>query len=845
MTTFPEFVEEQKERALRNARIAALFAATAIMVFSLLDQVVYPQFFRVFLFIRLAVVLLSAVTLALTYLPPFRPFGHGLGMFQYVVTALSVVIMVHLSEGYLSPYYAGVSFVLIAFLAILPMDPWRAAVICIIIYASYIAPIAVRGGITEWAVLYTSNAFLLGTMILGVISSYMSTRLRMKEYAARRELAQANEDLKHLDVLKSRFFANVSHEVRTPLTSIIAPVQSLYQGDAGDVTEEQRLLLAQVYRNALRLLDMINQMLDFARFDAKKMQVKLTEVDLVEVLDDMVAAFRESAAQKSLELIFEQENPPGIMYLDREKVDRILTNLIRNAIKFTERGRITVRLGCTEGSALISIKDTGIGIPKNQVATIFERFQQVDSTSTRRYEGTGLGLTIVKESVEIQLGTIEVESEFGRGTTFTVRLPLNLDIRIPQAMSKRRGLERRRGDRRSTEADYGGPERRSGPRRRHDLASVELEDLVFIDSSQPRDVPLPSDEKPVERNPGVRVLYVEDNGDLRLYVHRMLSRSGHVVETAADGLEGWEKIESFYPDVIVSDIMMPRLDGYDLMQRIHESSSFRGVPVVLTTAKSEVDERIRGLQRGADDYLAKPINIRELDARIRNLVTRRLFHEAVARAEELEKRMHDLTLSFSRSLDLRDHYTAEHSSDVLAFGTIIAEELGVPVNETLRDALLLHDLGKLGVPDRILLKEGPLDGDEWKLMKKHAEFGASLLAEFESFREVSEIVLSHQERFDGSGYPRGLMGTEIHLVARIIAVADAWHAMTEDRPYRSALDTPTAVGELLAGRGKQFDPHVVDAFLRGLARHNIIDPVPAPVTTPPAPGNCSTPGEKR
>lgn len=826
MTTYPGYAEEQRERALRNARIAAVFAAIAILLFSFLDRIVYPEHFRTFLGIRLTVVLISAMTFGLTFLPRAHSLGHELGMFQYLITAFSVVVMVHLSQGYLSPYYAGVSFVLIAFLAILPMDHIRAMVVCSIIYTSYIVPIAIRGGITDWAVFFNNNAFLLGTVLLAIISSYMSTRLRIREHAARWELAKANEDLKHLDVLKSQFFANVSHEVRTPLTSIIAPVQSLYEGDLGELTEEQRTYLSQVYRNALRLLDMINQMLDFSRFDAKKMQVKLSEVDLAAVIEETVLAFREGAASKSLRLDYEFDDPPGPVYLDREKVDRILTNLIRNAIKFTEEGHITVRLGRYNGGAVISVEDSGIGIPKDQVSAIFERFQQVDSTSTRRYEGTGLGLTIVKESVEIQKGTVEVTSEQGRGTTFTVRLPLNLDITMPEAMSKRRGFDRRRGERRSTSARYDGPERRSGPRRRHDLASVDLEDLVFIDSAQPRDVPLPVDEKTAENPAGFRVLYVEDNADLRSYVRQMLHRRGHTVITAVDGLEGWEKVESFQPEVIVSDIMMPRLDGYDLMKKIRDDRRFQGIPIILTTAKSEVDERIRGLRRGADDYLAKPINIRELDARIRNLVTRRLFHEAVARATALENRMHDLTLSFSRSLDLRDHYTADHSADVLLYGTIIAEEMGLEVTESFRDALLLHDLGKLGVPDRILLKHGPLNSEEWQVMRKHAEYGAHLLAPFDSFQDVSGIVLAHQERFDGSGYPRGLKGDEIPLTARIIAVADAWHAMTEDRPYREALDTTTAVAELIAGRGTQFDPEVVNAFLAGLAKRELIDRVP-------------------
>ncbi|MDA3950617.1 MAG: ATP-binding protein [Spirochaeta sp.] len=818
----PEYLEEQKDRALRNSRIAAVFATIAIMIFALLDTVVYPHLVQDFLLIRLGVVAVSIVLFALTWVPGARNYGREIGMVQYVVTALSIVLMIHLSEGYLSPYYAGINVILIVFLAILPMDHIRAMIICGIIYTAYLVPILMRGNITEWSVFANNNSFLLATIILAVVSSYMSTRLRYKEFSARFSLAMANEELKHLDVMKSQFFANVSHEVRTPLTSIIGPVQSMYQGDAGDINDVQKRLLSQVYRNGLRLLDMINQMLDFARFDARKMKVRLTEMILEDVVQDTVTAFQDVAVQKSLTLDYEIESEVSAVYLDREKIERVITNLLRNAVKFTDEGGITIRSGQEGDYVVVSVEDTGIGIPANQVATIFERFQQVDSSSTRRYEGTGLGLTIVKEAVEIQGGDVDVRSTPGEGTVFTVRLPRNLEETMPEAISNRTGRDRRRGGRRRDGAPYTGPERRQGPRRVHDFARVDIADMVFMESEELKEEATASAPEASARD-GFSVLYVEDNMDLRSYVSTMLTRSGHRVAIAVDGQDGWEKLDAFNPDVVVSDIMMPRLDGYDLMNRMREDARYRCIPIILTTAKSETEERIKGLEEGADDYLAKPIHIRELDARIRNLITRRLFQEALARTEELERRMQDLTLGFSRSLDLRDHYTADHSNDVLHYGTIIAEEMDIPVDAAFRDAMLLHDLGKLGVPDRVLLKEGPLDDDEWRIMKKHAEFGAHLLAEFDSFRDVSEIVLSHQERYDGTGYPRGLKGGKIPLTARIIAVADAWHAMIEDRPYRKALEMSQAVCEITRGRGTHFDPSVVDAFITGLSRRGLID----------------------
>ena len=243
--------------------------------------------------------------------------------------------------------------------------------------------------------------------------------------------------------MKSQFFANVSHEVRTPLTSILAPIQSLFQGDLGLLDPEKKQLIGQVYRNALKLLDMINQMLDFSKFEARKMQLRLSNIDLDEVARDIVTTFQEVTERKGLQLRYVCESVPRIVYLDGEKLERILTNLIRNAIKFTESGSITVRVGASNGSLWFEVRDTGIGIAAQDLEKIFQRFQQVDSSSTRKYEGTGLGLTIVKDSVELMQGRISLVSEEGRGSTFRVELPANLEELAPDAFIDRRQRERR------------------------------------------------------------------------------------------------------------------------------------------------------------------------------------------------------------------------------------------------------------------------------------------------------------------------------------------------------------------------------------------------------------------
>jgi putative two-component system response regulator len=302
----------------------------------------------------------------------------------------------------------------------------------------------------------------------------------------------------------------------------------------------------------------------------------------------------------------------------------------------------------------------------------------------------------------------------------------------------------------------------------------------------------------------------------------MLSRFGHKVSTAVDGLDGWEQVQTDLPDIVVSDIMMPRMDGYELVGRIKGTDKTRSIPVILITAKPELESKLEGLEKGADDYLPKPVNIRELDARIKNLLVTRNLQRALARESELGAKMDELSMSFSQSLEIRDFNTAGHSRDVLQLGTIIAEGVGIRIDRMLKDSLLLHDIGKLGIPDRILLKESPLTEDEWKVMKTHPALGASLLGHFESYQQVAAIILAHQEHFDGSGYPRGLKGGDIPLFARIIAIADAYHAMTSNRPYRKALPASQAVAELKRHRGTQFDASLVDAFVKGLRQRDII-----------------------
>ena len=409
-----EFDKETREKARRDVVTGAITSSVLYMVFGILDYFEWPALFATFMIIRLAVVAANMIILALTRTAFGERQPYLLSMLEYILAGLGIVLMVHLSGGYSSTYYAGITLVLLALIYVLPMSAKRAAVVCGILYLAYMVPTLLYQKIDRPDILLNNNFFFLASIVLVLLSSHLATQIRYREFIARYSLARANEDLKQLDIMKSQFFANVSHEVRTPLTSILAPVQSLYQGDLGPMDPDQQRLVGQVYRNALKLLDMINQMLDFSKFEARKMQLRLKQIDLEELASDVVTNFQAVAERKGLKLRFLSEGELSAIYLDEEKLERIFTNLIRNAIKFTDSGSITVRVGSSVGNRWIEVRDTGIGIAPYHQATIFNRFQQVDTSSTRRYEGTGLGLTIVKESVDLMRGRINVQSEENR-----------------------------------------------------------------------------------------------------------------------------------------------------------------------------------------------------------------------------------------------------------------------------------------------------------------------------------------------------------------------------------------------------------------------------------------------
>ena len=433
---------------------------------------------------------------------------------------------------------------------------------------------------------------------------------------------QQAEQLIELDRQKTEFFQNISHEFRTPLTLTIGPLESAVAEKEGLAYDQAVIAL----RNSRRLLRLVNQLLDLQRLDAGRMQPSFRPCDLTEFVSQVVESFRPYCDKKEITLFTELKDCPAI-YLDLEKFDKVLYNLLSNAMKFTAAGgRITVSMQLAGDHCLLQVKDTGIGIRTDQIPHLFERFRQAEGSANRSYEGSGLGLALVKELVELHCGQISVESVYGEGTTFTVwlqtglaHLPAEQVIEVPtEAQMSRAAVELA-----DIEAEIYEKDEQALPTPEAGL--IGLEAVADKIAGQGQDKTAAKAVASLSK-----VLVVDDNPDLRTYVSRVLRQAGYQVLTARNGGEGFNAAQMHHPDLIVTDLMMPLVSGLDMIQMLRASEALRGTPIILLTAKVDEDTRIEGAERGADAYLSKPFNDRELLAEVRNLLALKANERRVA-----------------------------------------------------------------------------------------------------------------------------------------------------------------------------------------------------------------------
>ncbi|HKW19587.1 MAG TPA: response regulator [Terriglobales bacterium] len=460
---------------------------------------------------------------------------------------------------------------------------------------------------------------------LELMSTQIATSIaNARAYEEERKRAEA---LAEIDRAKTLFFSNVSHEFRTPLTLMLGPLEDAL-ADSNELGSKQRDSLEVAHRNSLRLLKLVNTLLDFSRIEAGRIQACFEPTDLSTLTSELASVFRSATERAGLR--FTVDCPPlsEPVYVDREMWEKIVFNLLSNAFKFTFAGEIEVSLRPMGGAVELSVRDSGTGIPVEEIPKLFERFHRVKGARGRSYEGSGIGLALVQELVRLHGGNVRVQSEIDNGSTFTVTLPFGKD-HLP--------------------ADRIGAERT--------VASTSMRGLAYVEEALRwlPDDPEVSDEVPMllptrsaaSQNPSIsgekaRILLADDNADMRNYVRRLLSDRYEVV-AVEDGEVALQQARAHAPDLILTDVMMPRLDGFGLLREIRRDEILRSIPVVVLSARAGEESRVEGLDAGADDYLVKPFSARELIARVGStLAVAKLRREVAQAAQDTELRFRDI-----------------------------------------------------------------------------------------------------------------------------------------------------------------------------------------------------------
>ena len=439
-----------------------------------------------------------------------------------------------------------------------------------------------------------------------------------RAYEEERKRAEA---LAEIDRAKTTFFSNVSHEFRTPLTLMLSPLEELSRDETSlSSTAKQQLEL--VNRNGRRLLRLVNTLLDFSRIEAGRMKASYEPTDLGTFTAELASVFRAATERAGLTLLVDCPPLAQPVYIDREMWEKIVLNLLSNSLKFTFEGEIEIKMRAT-GSRLrihtpsnggddastafveLTVRDTGVGIPAEEMPRIFERFHRVEATRSRTHEGSGIGLALVLELVKLHGGTVTAQSTPGAGTTFIVKIPEGTAHLPPD---------------RITSSQRTGSTSQAAPFLEEALrwlpgAPEDLPQTLPAAVSDSVSLPLPRPSGPASGF----VLFADDNADMRLYVKRLLS-ARYEVEVAPHGLAALAKAQERRPDVILSDVMMPELDGFGLLRELRRNPDLRDVPVILLSARAGEESRVEGLAEGADDYLVKPFSARELMARVESVL---------------------------------------------------------------------------------------------------------------------------------------------------------------------------------------------------------------------------------
>jgi signal transduction histidine kinase len=656
-----------RDRRIRHAKAGCILALILMPAGMTLDYFVYPQWKWQILESRFITDAFILPVFLLLFTQLGRHWIKVVGSLWALFCAAAISWMIWLTEGVESPYYAGLNLVILITCNLMPYTIMDAMVVCGLTIGMYTLAILLHHGhpmLLRDA--FNNYYFLVLTAIISVTACGVFNRGRIEDFRLRHRLDLQNQELNdsysklaELDRLRSQFFANISHELRTPLTLILAPIEDLLRSSAR-LPDKVSEALGIARANALRLLKLINDLLEVVRVDEKMLELRREPIELGGFARGVAESVRMLAEAQGLTLAVEGDRAPLAVSADPARLEKVLLNLLTNAIKFTPNGgRIAVswRLEREAGpqgtidTAVVEVADTGVGIPAAEIPHIFDRFRQVDGSSTRKYQGAGIGLALARDLVAEHGGTLVARSVLGKGTTLEVRLPIAAGVAAPAAAPTAGAVD-------PLQEIYRAAERRGG--------------IALADTAPPEE------QGPAGRVDGPTVLVVDDEPDMRRYIVSRLVETYRVLQSD-DGARALELAKRERPDLIVLDFMMPGLDGLQVCRALRADPELAETKVILLTARADEPSKIESLRGGADDFLTKPFSTLELVTRIAGLLrTGQLQRALRTHARELE-------LAMTRLKDTETQLV--QSEKMSALGTISAgllHEVNNPLNFTIQ-----------------------------------------------------------------------------------------------------------------------------------------------------------------
>ncbi len=648
---YADYSKANGETLYQLNRYCSIFCIIKVIIdIIFVDPVAFPNLVSQMFHVRMLFILMAFIVLIASLIKPLKKINMIIAIFFNLSVMIFCANILLVTKNDLLHVNTWI-IIIVIFVGLYPVPVLTSIIIFLISYFYFLIFSIIHGYFLE---AYKQLIFvnILGVAIASSIFKFFIIHSNKNEFYAKKDLENANKEIKDLneklqsfDKIKTDFFSNISHEIRTPLTLFKTPIESYFDGKIkiDNINE----FLSNLLKNADRLSNLINNLLDFSKLDAGRMNLSLKETDINIFLQNYIYTFKTAGELKNITLELMNLSKNLKIFIDQDKIDKVFMNILSNALKFTDPGgKIRVKLWNDVNHCFVEFTDTGTGIPEKMKNAVFERFRQVDSGLSRGHEGSGIGLALAKEYMVMQGGRITLESKYFKDFPEDHGSKFTLIFLIGKEHFKKMDNVEILYDKSSTDSN-------------EVIKPIIISEIDYHSKETGTSNNYISDLKP-------NILVVEDNQEMADFIANILKQDYNVL-FANNGLKAIEKLNMNKIDLVLSDIMMPEMDGYTMLKSIRQENRFSRLPVILLTAKIDDKMKIGSLENGANDYLTKPFNSRELLARIRTQIHLKLFLEKlIDKIDEKNKDKIDISASVKKKLEYTIDFLNNNFLDIIS-----------------------------------------------------------------------------------------------------------------------------------------------------------------------------------